>query len=175
MSAKPLRNSKGVNKPFRSPFSTPQNNDKKDNISEPETSTYRTPLKVSVAKRLLFQQSPSSKKLYLDTENCNKEIDIEVKEKLYQTDLELLRKSIQEKEETIKILKTELSYKKKNKAENLEDAIKKWTECCQSALIDHQKILQGEGGQIVKMSEILSSFNINPDIVHFSINDDTFY
>lgn len=62
---------------------------------------------------MLFQQSPSPKKLYLDTENCNKEIDIEIKEKLYQTDLESLRKSIQEKEETIKILKTELSYKKK--------------------------------------------------------------
>lgn len=44
MSAKPLRNSKGVNKPFRSPFNTPQNNDKKDNINAPETSTYGTPL-----------------------------------------------------------------------------------------------------------------------------------
>ncbi|KAK1125812.1 hypothetical protein K0M31_005354 [Melipona bicolor] len=174
MSAKPLRNSKGVNKPFRSPFSTPQSDNKKNHTNTLELNTHKTPLKVSVAKRLFFQQSPF-KKLHLDEESCNKHTDIEVTEKLYQADLESLKKKIQQKKESVEALKTELLYKKKNKAESVEGAIKKWTKCCQSALIDYQNSLQEKNSQTVKMSEILSSFNINPDTVRFSIDDDTFY
>lgn len=40
MSAKPFKNGKGVNKPFRSPFSTPQSN---NNINISKLSTYETP------------------------------------------------------------------------------------------------------------------------------------
>ncbi|XP_043790605.1 swi5-dependent recombination DNA repair protein 1 homolog isoform X2 [Apis laboriosa] len=172
MNAKPFKNGKGVNKPFRSPFSTPQSN---DNINISKLNTYETPSKVSIAKRLIYQKTPSPKKLCINKENNNKQTDIKVKNKLYQINLELLKKKIQEKEESIKILKTTLLYKKKNKAENLESVIKKWITCCQNALIDYQKCLQEKNDQPVKLSEILSSFNINPDIVCFSIDDDTFY
>ncbi|XP_031370866.1 swi5-dependent recombination DNA repair protein 1 homolog isoform X4 [Apis dorsata] len=172
MNAKPFKNGKGVNKPFRSPFSTPQSS---DNINISKLTTYETPLKVSIAKRLIYQKTPSPKKLCINKENNNKQTDIKIKNKLYQIDLELLKKKIQEKEESIKILKTTLLYKKKNKAENLESVIKKWTTCCQNALIDYQKCLQEKNDQPVKLSEILSLFNINPDIVCFSIDDDTFY
>ncbi|XP_043508032.1 swi5-dependent recombination DNA repair protein 1 homolog [Frieseomelitta varia] len=173
MSAKPFRNSKGVNKPFRSPFNTPQNDNKKNHTNTPKLNTHETPLKVSVAKRLLFQQSPSFKKLHLDKESCNKHI--EVTEKLYQADLESLKKRIQQKKKSVEALKTELLYKKKNKAESIEAAIRKWTKCCQSALVDYQNSLQEKNSQTVKMSEILSLFNTNPDTVRFSIDDDTFY
>ena len=44
MSAKPFRNSKGVNKPFRSPFSTPQNDNKKNHTNTPELNTHKKPL-----------------------------------------------------------------------------------------------------------------------------------
>lgn len=44
MSIKPYRNSKGVNKPFRSPFSTPRNNAVKSNVNTPELNTHETPL-----------------------------------------------------------------------------------------------------------------------------------
>ncbi|KAG6795212.1 swi5-dependent recombination DNA repair protein 1 isoform X1 [Apis mellifera caucasica] len=172
ISAKPFKNGKGVNKPFRSPFNTPQSN---NNINISKLSTYETPSKISVAKRLIYQKTSSPKKLCINKENNSKQTEIEVKNKLYQIDLELLKKKIQEKEESIKILKTTLSYKKKNKAENLESVIKKWTTCCQNALIDYQKCLQEKNDQPVKLFEILSSFNINPDIVCFSIDDDIFY
>lgn len=41
MNAKPFKNGKGVNKPFRSPFSTPQSS---DNINISKLTTYETPL-----------------------------------------------------------------------------------------------------------------------------------
>ncbi|KOC60986.1 Swi5-dependent recombination DNA repair protein 1 like protein [Habropoda laboriosa] len=175
MSAKPFRNSKGVNKPFCSPFNnTPQNNNNKRNTNIPESNSDKTPLKVSVAKRLLFQQTPSPKKLCSSEENSNNQANIKQNNELYQVHLESLKERIQLKEESIKNLKTTLSYQKKNKAEDLENAIKKWTECCQNALKDYQNELQERTGQSVTMSEILSSFNINPDIVCFSVDNDTF-
>ncbi|CAL7937861.1 unnamed protein product [Xylocopa violacea] len=174
MSAKPYKNSKGVNKPFCSPFNTPQNNINKSNINTPESSERKTPLKISVAKRLLFQQTPPCKRLCVNKGDDN-EIGTKLKSELYRSDLELLKMRIQQKEKSINDLKTTLLYRKKNKAEDLESVIKKWTDCCQNALWDYQKDLQERNGQIVEMSIILSSFNIEPDIVHFSIDDGTFY
>lgn len=72
--------------------------------------------KISVAKRLIYQKTSSPKKLCINKENNSKQTEIEVKNKLYRIDLELLKKKIQEKEESIKILKTTLSYKKKVKS-----------------------------------------------------------
>ncbi|CAK9808223.1 Swi5-dependent recombination DNA repair protein 1 homolog [Anthophora quadrimaculata] len=168
MSAKPFRNSKGVNKPFCSPFNnTPQSNNKK-NTNTLEANSDKT-LRVSTTRRMLFQQTPSPKKLCLSEENSNKQ-----NKELCQADLESLKKRIQQKKKSIDNLKTTLSYQKKNKAEDLENAIKKWTECCQNALKDYQNILQERNGQSVSMSEILSSFNINSDIVRFSVDNDTF-
>ena len=173
MSLKPFRNSGGVNKPFRSPFSnTPQSNSIKDNNNTPDSNTCRTPVKSSASKKLLFTNTPSPKKLCVTKEN---HIDIEENKVLYREDLESLRKKVQEKQESINNLKRILSYKKKNKAEDLEIAIQKWTNCCQIALKDYQNDLQEKSGQSVTISEILSSLNINPDKVHFSIDDDTFY
>ncbi|CAK9824418.1 Swi5-dependent recombination DNA repair protein 1 homolog [Anthophora retusa] len=168
MSAKPFRNSKGVNKPFCSPFNnTPQSNNK-NNTNTLGAHSDKT-LRVSTTRRMLFQQTPSPKKLCLSEKNSNKQ-----NKELCQADLESLKKRIQQKKESIDNLKTTLSYQKKNKAEDLENAIRKWTECCQNALKEYQNILQERNGQSVSMSEILSSFNINSDIVRFSVDNDTF-
>ncbi|XP_054016647.1 swi5-dependent recombination DNA repair protein 1 homolog isoform X1 [Hylaeus anthracinus] len=172
MSAKPFRNSKGVNRPFRSPFSTPKNDNTKNNTNTPESNTSETPLRVSVSKRLLFQ-TPPTKKLRLSNETYINQTDEQNKE-LRQSDLDSLKKRIQEKQELINNLKTTLLYKKKNKAEDLETAIKKWTDACQNALRDYQNDLQERNGRSVKMVEILSSLGIEPNTVQFYINDDTF-
>lgn len=149
--------------------------------------------KVSVSKKLLFE-SPPAKRLCLSTESC------EQSKELSRFHLESLRKRIREKQESINNLKTTLSYKKKvkenqrlhvnyiidirclskifvqlkNKAEDLETAIKKWTDICQIALRDYQNNLQERNGYCTNMTEILSSFNIDPSIVCFSTDDDTF-
>lgn len=177
MSLKPFKNAKGVNKPFRSPFTnTSQNNSNKNNvIHTTESNTCITPVKRCTSKKLLFTCTPSPKKICLNKDNNEDYIDIEKNEVLCQNDLELLKKRIQEKQESINNLKRTLLYRKKNKAEDLEAAIKKWRNSCQIALKDYQYDLQNKSGQAVTISEILSSLNIDPNVVHFSTDDDTFY
>lgn len=177
MSLKPFKNSKGVNKPFRSPFAnTPQNNNNKNNVTDTtELNTCVTPIKRSASKKLLFTYTPSPKKMCLNKENNEDHIDIEKNKILYQNDLESLKKRIQEKQESINNLKRTLSYRKKNKVEDLEVAINKWRNSCQIALKDYQHDLQKNNGQTVTISEILSSLNIDPNVVHFSVDDDIFY
>lgn len=111
----------------------------------------------------------------LNKNNNENHIDIEKNNVLCQNDLELLKKKIQEKQESINNLKRTLSYRKKNKAEDLEVAINKWRNSCQVALKDYQYDLQKKSGQTVTISEILSSLNIDPNVVHFSMDDDAFY
>ncbi|XP_076164560.1 swi5-dependent recombination DNA repair protein 1 homolog isoform X2 [Ptiloglossa arizonensis] len=174
MSAKPFRNSEGVNRPFRSPFSSSRNNNTENNVSTPESNIHKSLLRVSVSQRLLFQ-TPPTKKFRLTEGNEETKIDVERNIKLCQDDLALLKKQIQKKQESINNLKTTLLYKKKNKAEDLETAIKKWTDACQNALKDYENDLQNRNGQSVNMTEILSSFGIKPNTVRFCTNDDTFY
>nr|XP_012141507.1 PREDICTED: swi5-dependent recombination DNA repair protein 1 homolog [Megachile rotundata] len=177
MSLKPFRNAKGVNKPFRSPFTnTPQNNNNKNNVTDTtESNTCITPVKRCASKKLSFTCTPSPKKVCLQKESNEDHIDIEKNKVLCQNDLELLKKRIHEKQESINNLKRTLSYRKKNKAEDLEVAINKWRNSCQVALKDYQYDLQQKCGQTVTISEILSSLNIDPNVVHFSTDDDTFY
>ncbi|XP_043247873.1 swi5-dependent recombination DNA repair protein 1 homolog [Colletes gigas] len=174
MSAKPFKNSKGVNKPFRSPFSTPRKNSTENNVNNTALASHGTPLRVSISKRLLFQ-TPPTKKLRLSEEKCENQTDVEQHTELCQDHLESLKKQIQGKQELINKLKTILLYKKKNKAEDLETAIKKWIDACQNALKDYQNDLQERNGQSVSMAEILSTFGIKPDTVNFLITDDTFH
>lgn len=68
--------------------------------------------KSSASKKLLFTNTPSPKKLCLTEEN---HIDTDGNKVLYREDLELLRKRVQEKQESINNLKRTLSYKKKVK------------------------------------------------------------
>lgn len=161
---------------FSSPFNTtPQCSNNKSDINTAEQNKQeKTPLKGSIARRLLFQQTPSPKKLRLSEEDCN-QTDNESKKILRRSDLEVLKQRIKQKEKTVRHLKTTILYRKKNKAEDLECAIQKWTESCQNALRDYQNSLKNDGRQSVAMSEILSSFNINPDTVRFSVDNDTFY
>ncbi|XP_015439402.1 PREDICTED: uncharacterized protein LOC107194313 [Dufourea novaeangliae] len=173
MSAKPYRNSKGVNKPFHSPFNTPRNKNTESNTNTPKSNTSESSLRVSLSKRSLFQ-TPPVKKLRLSDEKSEKLPDIEQNKQLCRDDLESLKKRIQEKQKTINNLKTTLLYKKKNKAEDLESAINKWTEVCQTAIEDYQNDLEERKQQSVTITQILSSLGIDPDIVHFSIDDDAF-
>lgn len=174
MSSKPLKNSKGVNKPFRSPFNTFILNDSKRtaNVHTPESSKSE-PLRNSLMKRLIFEDTPPRKSLCLNTED-DQQIR-EEKEILYQSDLESLQRRVQQKEESLAILKTKQLHRKKNKAMDLESAIKIWTEGCQTALEDYQAYQQERNGRTVSMSDIFSVFNINPEIVCYSVDDDAFH
>ncbi|XP_076241606.1 uncharacterized protein LOC143183778 [Calliopsis andreniformis] len=173
MSARPFRNSKGVNKPFRSPFNITPKNNVENKINTPESNTCQTPLRIAVSKKLHFETP--TKKLCLSVENDDRQTNLEQNKELFQSDLVLLKKRIQEKQKAINSLKTTLLYKKKNKAEDLETAIKKWTAVCQTTLKDYQNNLENRNGHSMSMIDILSSFGIDPNIVCFSIDDNTFY
>ncbi|XP_076650258.1 swi5-dependent recombination DNA repair protein 1 homolog [Halictus rubicundus] len=172
MSSKPFRNSKGVNKPYRSPFSTPRNKSTGYIADTPESNSSES--RVSVSKKLLFQ-TPPTKKLRLTEEVTEDQRNTEQSKKLCQNDVELLKKRIREKQESINKLKTTLLYKKKNNADDLRNSIKKWTEVCQTVLSDYQADLKKRSEQSVSIMDILSSFGIDPKLVHFSPDDDTFY
>lgn len=174
MSAKPLRNSRGVNKQFRSPFSTtPQNKNTENAANTPESKIRETPLKLSVAKKTLF--TTPIKKLRLSDENCEDQAQVKQDKELCRADLELIQKRIQEKQKSINNLKTIQLYKKKNLGEDLETEIRKYTDICQTGLRDYQNLLQERNGQSIGITEILSSLSIDPGIVRFSTDDQTFY
>ena len=174
MSAKPFRNSRGVNKQFRSPFSTTPRNKNTENVANtPESKIHETSLKVSVAKKTLF--TTPIKKLRLSDENFENQAQVEQDKELCRADLELIQKRIQEKQESINNLKTIQLYKKKNKGEDLENEIKKHTDVCQTGLRDYQNLLQERNGQSISITEILSSLGIDPAIARFSKDDETFY
>ncbi|XP_031842644.1 swi5-dependent recombination DNA repair protein 1 homolog isoform X2 [Nomia melanderi] len=174
MSTKPYRNSKGVDKPFRSPFSTPKNKNTEINVNTPKSSTPVTSMKVSVPRKSLFP-IPPTKKVRLSTVETADQSDVEQNEKLCHDDLETLRKRIREKQVAINQLKTTLLYKRKNKTEDLENAIEKWTKVCQTALEDYQNDWKEQNGESVSIMNILSSLGIDPKVIRFSPDDDTFY
>ena len=174
MSAKPLRNSRGVNKQFRSPFNnTPRNKNTENVANTPESKIHETPLKVSVAKKTLF--TTPIKKLRLSDENCESQAQVKQDKELCRADLELIQKRIQEKQKSINNLKTIQLYKKKNKGEDLETEIRNNTDVCQTGLRDYQNLLQERNGQSISITEILSSLGIDPAIARFSTDDETFY
>ncbi|XP_076382608.1 swi5-dependent recombination DNA repair protein 1 homolog isoform X2 [Megalopta genalis] len=170
MSTKPFRNSKNVDKPFRSPFSTPKNKNTENITNTPELNSSQTSLS-STSKKLLFE-TPPTKKLRLTEEHTQSSTNQSTK--LCRNDLELLKKKIQEKQVSVSNLKTTLLYKKKNNAEDLRNIINKWTRVCQIVLRDYQNYLEKMNGQPVSIMDILSSFGIDHKLVHFSPDDDTF-
>ncbi|XP_076295992.1 swi5-dependent recombination DNA repair protein 1 homolog isoform X2 [Lasioglossum baleicum] len=172
MSSKPFRNSKSVNKPFRSPFSTPRSKSTKNIANTPESNSSES--RVSASKKSLFQ-TPPTKRLRLTEEVTKDQRNTEQSKELCRNDLELLKKRIQEKQESISNIKTTLLYKKKNNAEDIRNSIKKWTEVCQIVLGDYQDDLKKRNEQSVSIMDILSSFGIDPKLVQFSPDDDTFY
>ena len=174
MSAKPLRNSRGVNKQFRSPFSTTPRNKNTENVANtPESKIRETASKDSVAKKTLF--TTPAKKLRLSDENCEDRAQVEQDTELRRADLELIQKRIQEKQKSINNLRTVQLYKKKNPGEDLETEIRKYTDVCQTGLRDYQNLLQERNGQPIGITEILSSLSIDPAIAGFSTDDETFY
>ncbi|XP_078033089.1 swi5-dependent recombination DNA repair protein 1 homolog isoform X2 [Augochlora pura] len=172
MSTKPFRNSKGVDKPFRSPFSTPKIKNNENITNTPESNRSQTLLnRSSMSKKSLFQ-TPPTKKLRLSDEHTHSGTIQNTK--LCRNDLELLKSRIQEKQVTINNLKTTLLYKKKNNPEDLRNIIKKWTKVCQIVLRDYQNYLAKRNGQPVSIIDILSSFGVDHKLVNYSPDNDTF-
>ncbi|XP_026674085.1 uncharacterized protein LOC108630721 isoform X2 [Ceratina calcarata] len=173
MSTKPFKNGRGVDKPFCSPFTTPhRNDDDKGILIDAPRASKSEPLK-SLSMKRLFEETPPRKRSRSSTENDNDDRISEEKNKvLYRSDLESLKERIREKEVSLAALKTSLLYRKKN--EDLEGAIEKWIGGCQAALQDYQEHLRERNGQNVSMSDILSFFDITPDKVCYSVDDDTF-
>lgn len=63
----------------------------------------------------------------------------------------------------------------KNKIEDLENAITKWTKVCQTAVGDYQNDWRERNGESVSIMNILSSLGIDAKVIQFSPDDDTFY
>ncbi|XP_017889660.1 uncharacterized protein LOC108630721 isoform X1 [Ceratina calcarata] len=191
MSTKPFKNGRGVDKPFCSPFTTPhRNDDDKGILIDAPRASKSEPLK-SLSMKRLFEETPPRKRSRSSTENDNDDRISEEKNKvLYRSDLESLKERIREKEVSLAALKTSLLYRKKvretierdvlfieiifRQNEDLEGAIEKWIGGCQAALQDYQEHLRERNGQNVSMSDILSFFDITPDKVCYSVDDDTF-
>lgn len=171
---KRLRNSEGANKPFRSPFSTPRNSNVNQNENTPECSLNKTPSRAVSSKRSLFQQTPPQKRPRLSKDSMQNRNITECTE-LCDNDLEALKRRIKDKQERIANLKRTLLYKKKNKAEDIEAAIEKWTTVCQDALKDYYEEANQNNIHGLSMYHLLLRFGIDPKVVRYSVDDDMFY
>lgn len=88
--------------------------------------------------------------------------------------LEALTKRIQQKEKCLNDRKRSLLYRQKNNPQELEAEIEKWTATFQTAIQDLRIELENKHGKPFTVMEILATFGIDPNVVRYNADDDTF-
>ncbi|XP_066595623.1 uncharacterized protein [Prorops nasuta] len=163
-----LRNSKGANKPFCSPF---KKSFETDNTRLRVTKRPRSPnsLQSLASCRSTSPIKKVQKRLHLlnrKEDSSKYSINLDSNSRDYKERIETKKKEILD-------LKKNIS-KQREKAENLKRLIDMWRNGCQQALQKYLYELQQKRNESINMIKLLQSLNIPEDLVKYTENDDSF-
>ncbi|XP_014215561.1 uncharacterized protein LOC106644527 [Copidosoma floridanum] len=177
----PLKNSKNVNKPFKSPFdtSTTPNKELTKSGQKPGRLSFVSESPVSLraheAKRVLqLDDSELDNKRSKLTRYDSDGIEKIVPENATKSDLLLLKRKIFEIRQELDCLKSRERCSKKHDPKVLRASIDRWQSACQSALEIVCSELTERNGQSSNISDVLSMLGIPEELVHYSKKDDAF-
>ena len=179
-STTPLKNSKNVSKPFRSPFSTGQVKiDKRSLFDEQQSPTVKSETK---SRSLLSCKVNETGCKTNNTEEKRRKIfDSEILENQKMSSCEpsknsliILKRKIFGKRQELESLKSSNMCAKKHNPEQLKESINKWKVACQGALEELCYELNKKNNENLKISDVLNRLGISETIVDYSIEDDSF-
>ncbi|XP_014235095.1 uncharacterized protein LOC106657909 [Trichogramma pretiosum] len=171
----PLKNSKGVNKPFKSPFESPLVN--ADSDVKRNSCTKSIPNKKIEAKRVLLLDDSikECKKRKLNDIKLESQSIVQIPEHdLTKRDLQMLKRKIFEMRQELDRLKSRERCTKKNNPKELKISISTWKSACQTALETLCFELTERNGQSCSISNVLETLNIPASIVGYSEKEDSF-
>ncbi|XP_050397605.1 swi5-dependent recombination DNA repair protein 1 homolog isoform X2 [Patella vulgata] len=168
-----------LSSPLSSSFTSPLPNNRTPNV----------PSLISCSGKLSSRNTPLPKKNYTPVLKCRK-LDLisnninssVIKESTIgdivkndvislQKQLKDLQKELQEKEENLRKLEMVKMYRKKNDLTHLTKLITKWRQVSQDALQDFQSMLPAPQPT---MAEVIQHLQIDPQLINFNSEEDTF-